>query len=194
MAVDMVFTSSLCIALSRLDAAGDGGARRAAAQGLRGMLKNPLPWAIALGCLATGTGWQLPAPLGRTVQMLAVAASPTALFTIGAVLARSRLRALAEAGAPRPAARRDTPLIVAYKAFVHPALVFAVGSAVRAFGVPLERPALVVLALSAALPSASNVPMLAERFGADAGRIAGVVLATTVVAFVSFPVAVALLR
>ena len=51
-----------------------------------------------------------------------------------------------------------------------------------------------MLVLTAALPSASNVPMLAERFGADAGRIARVVLTTTVVAFATFPLAVVLLR
>lgn len=50
------------------------------------------------------------------------------------------------------------------------------------------------LVLIASLPSASSVPMLAERFGADAGRIAEVVLSTTVVTFATFPLAVALLR
>jgi predicted permease len=47
-----------------------------------------------------------------------------------------------------------------------------------------------VVVLVAALPSASNVPMLAERFGADAGRIARVVFFSTVGAFVSFTAAV----
>jgi len=192
LAVDMVITSSLCIALSRLDATREHGARRAVMDGLRGMVRNPLPWAIALGCLATGTGWQLPRPAMRTVEMLAEAASPAALFTIGAVLARSR--SLENGGARSRPARRDTPLLVGFKTLVHPIVVLAAGSAAIALGAPLEHFSLVVLTLSAALPSASNVPMLAERFGADAGRIARVVLATTIVAFVSFPVAVALLR
>jgi len=156
------------------------------------MVKNPLPWAIALGCLSTATGWQLPGAALRTVQMLAEAASPTALFTIGAVLARSRRYALASAPAQR--GRGDVLQLVACKAIVHPALVFAAGSAAIALGAPLERFSLMVLVLTAALPSASNVPMLAERFDADAGRIARVVLSTTVVAFATFPLAVVLLR
>jgi malonate transporter and related proteins len=40
--------------------------------------------------------------------------------------------------------------------------------------------------LGAALPSASNVSLLAERFGADNGRIARIVMASTVLAFASF--------
>ena len=191
LAVDMVFTSSLCIALSRLDAAGDDGARRAVAQGLRGMVRNPLPWAIALGCLSTATGWQLPGVALRTVQMLADSASPTALFTIGAVLARSRRFG---SGAQAPRGRSDVLQLVIAKSIVHPALVLAVGTAATLFGAPLERFSLMVLVLTAALPSASNVPMLAERFSADAGRIARVVLITTVVTFATFPLAVVLLR
>lgn len=192
LAVDMVFTSSLCIALSRLDAAGEHGARRAAVGGLRGMLKNPLPWAIALGCLSTASGWQLTGPALRMVDMLATAASPTALFTLGAVLERSRRLALE--GTAEPQRRSDVLQLVACKVIVHPALMFAAGSAAIAFGAPLERFSLMVLVLTAALPSASNVPMLAERFGADAGRIARVVLITTVAGFASFPLAVVLLR
>ena len=45
----------------------------------------------------------------------------------------------------------------------------------------------------AALPSASNVALLAERFGADDGRIARIILLSTVLAFFSFSAAVALL-
>lgn len=190
--VDMVFTSSLCIALSRLDASDEHGARHAALQGLRGMVRNPLPWAIALGCLSTATGWQLPGAALRTVQMLADSASPTALFTIGAVLARSR--AVGADAPPALRGRADVLLLVACKALLHPALVFAAGSAAIALGAPLEPFSLEVLVLTAALPSASNVPMLAERFGADAGRIARVVLLTTIVAFATFPLAVVLLR
>ena len=49
------------------------------------------------------------------------------------------------------------------------------------------------MVLIAALPSASNVSLLAERLGADNGRIARIILVTTVLAFFSFSAAVALL-
>ena len=44
------------------------------------------------------------------------------------------------------------------------------------------------LLLAAALPSASNVAVLAERFGAENRRIARIILLSTVLAFFSFPV------
>jgi hypothetical protein len=45
---------------------------------------------------------------------------------------------------------------------------------------------LTVLTLAAALPSASNVSLLAERYGADNGRIARIIMSSTALAFVSF--------
>jgi predicted permease len=155
------------------------------------MLANPLPWAIVLGGVASATGCALPAPLMRSVSMLADAASPTALFTIGAVLARSQLRAAASGRARHRWG--DVPVLVACKLVVHPALMLALGSVAIAAGARLSRFSLHVLVLVAALPSASNVPMLAERFGADTARIARIVLITTALAFVSFSAAVALI-
>jgi malonate transporter len=64
---------------------------------------------------------------------------------------------------------------------------------VRSAGVPLDRFALTVMVLVAALPSASNVSLLAERFGADNGRIARIILVSTAAAFLTFSGAVSLL-
>jgi malonate transporter len=47
-----------------------------------------------------------------------------------------------------------------------------------------------VLTLAAALPSASNVSLLTERYGADSGRVARIILASTVLAVASFSAAV----
>ena len=121
LAIDLIVTSSLCIALSRLDGANDHGVSRAVGNALKGMLKNPLPWAIGLGCLTTATGLQLWEPVRITVGMLADGASPVALFTIGAVLARPQPAAAAARGLG------DVPLVVFYKLVVHPALVLGTG-------------------------------------------------------------------
>jgi hypothetical protein len=91
MLVDMVITTSLCIALSRLDGADKHGMAVALKNALRGMLTNPMPWAILLGGLASYVQLELPGPVHNTVGLLADAASPVALFTIGAVLARSQM-------------------------------------------------------------------------------------------------------
>jgi len=195
LAVDMVITSSLCIALSRLGSGQAHGSGRAVLNALKGMATNPLPWSIGLGCLVSATGVNVPTMLMKPVGMLADAASPVALFALGAVLARSSMRAAATtlASASAEPRRSDVSQIVLYKLVLHPALVLGAGRLAIAAGAPLDGFAATVLTLVAALPSASNVPMLAERFGADAGRIARIVLVSTALAFLSFSAAVALL-
>jgi predicted permease len=79
------------------------------------------------------------------------------------------------------------------KLLLHPLLVLAVGVAAIQLGVPLDPFALTVMVLVAALPSASNVSLLAERLGADNGRIARIILVSTAAAFFTFSGAVALL-
>ena len=185
--VDLLVTSSLCIALSRLDSADVHGAEVAAKNALRGVALNPMPWAIVLGALASGLQWSLPQPVMQTVGLLADAASPVALFTIGAVLARSQLNSTSRTPPG------DYLPITLIKLVVHPTLLLALGLAAITLGLPLDRFALTVVVLVAALPSASNVAILAERFGADNGRIARIILLSTVLAFFSFSAAVALL-
>jgi predicted permease len=193
--VDMVFTTSLCIALSRLGphamGAGEINAAQAAGRALKGVAANPLPWAILAGALVSWLQIPVPKPLVTTVGLLADAASPVALFTIGAVLARSQKLAQSEAAHVVP--WQATVPVALLKLFVHPFIVFGAGSAVIALGLPLEPFALKVLVMLAALPSASNVVLLAERYGANSGRIARIILQSTVAAFFTFAGAVALM-
>ena len=189
---DLLITNSLCIALSRLDGAQQQGARTAAIQALKGVVSNPMPWAILLGTLFSALDLRLPTALAQTVSLLADAASPVALFTIGAVLARSRL--LSASGAPRALRYGDYLPIVAFKLLLHPLLVFLVGALAIRLGVPLTYSALTVIVLVAALPSASNVTILSERFGADTARVGNIVLISTTLAFLSFSLVVKLLR
>lgn len=183
MLVDMVLTTSLCLAMSRMDGAA-GNIRPALAKALKGVVTNPMPWAILLGALASFMEWRLPVAIDKTVGLLASAATPVALFAVGAVLARSKM-VQAEYAAPRS----YVPLALA-KLFVHPLLVWCLGHAAMAAGVPVSPAALLVMVLVAALPSASNVTLLAERYGAHNGRIAHIILVSTALAFVTFSVAV----
>ncbi len=185
--LDLLFTSSLCIALSRLDSAGTHGARVAAGNALRGVVANPMPWAIVLGIAYFAFGVEFPQPVFQTIGLLADAASPVALFTIGAVLARSQM------GTQGRTPLADYVPIALLKLLVHPMLVWAIGIGAISLGIALDRFTLTVLVLVAALPSASNVVMLAERFGADSGRIARIILLSTTLAFFTFSGAVALL-
>lgn len=184
---DLFVTSSLCIGLSQLHGA-VGGPRVAVQRALRGAVSNPLPWAIALGALCSGTGIKPVGPVDDIVKMLGDAATPVALFTIGAVLFRAGQHA-----------HTRTPLkhylpVALIKLVLHPLLVLLLGAAARWLGAPLSSFQLMTITLVAALPSASNVALLAERYGADNGRIARIILWTTVIAFLSFPLAVSVLR
>ena len=177
---DLFITTSLCIALAQMHDAAGQGTRAALARALRGALSNPLPWSIAAGALFSVAGIQLSGPPDVVVRMLADAASPVALFTIGAVLWR----------AGRHAHRRTSPAlylpVALMKLFLHPLLVFALMAAAVSLGAPLTGFQVMVVTLTAALPSASNVAMLAERYGADNGRVTRIIMSSTVIAFVSF--------
>ena len=190
--IDMLITTSLCIALSRLDGAGQQGVGQAAKNALLGVVKNPLPWAILLGTLFSAFQIELPGPVEKTVALLGDAASPVALFTIGAVLARSQKIAHHEQHGPLT--WKDYVPVALIKLFLHPVLVLVVGLAAISMGAPIDPFALKVMVLVAALPSASNVAMLSERFGADNGRIARIILVSTAAAFLTFSGAVALLQ
>ncbi len=182
--VDLFFTSSLCIALSRLDQAQTHGARTALVQALQSVIRIPLTWAIGLGALVSANAWVLPEMLSQTVGLMAGAAAPVALFTIGALLAR-----------PVPAAVKGwwqwqrggvDALLVCLKLVVHPVWVWALGWGLIQLGLPLTPTAWMAVVLVAALPSASNSALLAERFGADSARITRVILLSTALAFPSF--------
>ncbi len=203
MLIDMVIITSVCIALSRLDApasrtgaaqgAAAGDAWAAARRALRGMALNPMPWSILLGGIASWLQLEPVRPLAVGIGLLADAASPVALFTIGAVLARAGMLGAPDrtSGVSAPAPWRGVTGLSLAKLLLHPLLVLAAAQTARALGLALSPPALTVVVLTAALPSASNVSLLAERFGADTGRVARIILLTTAAAFLTFSGAVA---
>ena len=184
--VDLFITSSLCIALAQAAPSKDGkvhgaaGARAAAWRALRGALSNPLPWAIALGALTSAAGFELLGPLQTVVDMLAAAATPVALFSIGAVLWRAGQHV---GGRTR---LQDYVPVALVKLFIHPLLVLLLALSARELGAGLSLQQVTVLTLVAALPSASSVSLLAERYGADNGRVARIIMTSTVLSFVSF--------
>ncbi|MDH5540779.1 MAG: AEC family transporter [Rhizobacter sp.] len=182
--VDLVLTSSLCLALAQMRPVDDptphDSVPAAFLRALRGAFSNPLPWAIALGALVAVSGKVLPTPVAQIIKMLGDAATPVALFTIGAVLWRAGQHATT-----------STPLsgylpLALVKLLVHPLLVLSAGVLARALGAEVSLFGLLVLVLTAALPSASNVSILAERYGADNGRIARIIMLSTALAFATF--------
>ena len=215
--VDVFLTSTLCIALANADHERDtepfldtlGGTpthpeavtypdNRLAARidrSLRAALLNPLPWAILLGAGTRAAEITLPAPLTRFVGLLADAASPVALFTIGAVLRRAQLSVQDD---PHEAALRTlhwrrrlragwgVGRLALFKLLLHPLLMLTAGLAARQLGADLSTLQLTTLVLVAALPSASSVAMWSERYRADTARVVHVIMVSTVAAFFTF--------
>ena len=95
---------------------------------LKGTLTNPLPSAIGLGLLVSALEVRLPGPIDTIVRMLADAATPVALFTIGTVLWRAGQHVH-----NRTPVRQFLPLALA-KLIVHPLVVMALGVAAIKLG------------------------------------------------------------
>jgi malonate transporter and related proteins len=183
MLIDIFITSSLCIALAQAQSTpgqASGSPRAAALRSLRGALSNPMPWSIALGGALGALGWRPAGPVEAVIKMLADAASPVALFTIGAVLWRAGQHAH-----DRTEPSRFVPQAL-IKLLLHPLLVFSVALGARSAGATITDLQVVAITLTAALPSAANVAMLAERYGADNGRVARIIMTSTVLSFATF--------
>ena len=182
--VDILITSTLCIGLAqhqpRQPDSPQVSLGATAWRALKGPLINPLPWAIGLGALWGSTRLPMPSPVSQVIAMMADSASPVALFTIGAVLWRSGQHLHS-----RTPVNHYLPVAL-IKLLVHPALVWGVGAIAVTLNAPVSPQGLTVLVLAAALPSASNVSLLAERYGADNGRVARIIMASTILAFGTF--------
>ncbi len=184
--VDVLLLSSLCLAWAHSHAAQDAPGDdpqevwHAVQASLKGALRNPLLWSMAVGMLFAALHWHLPKPVDETVRLLGLSATPTALFTLGAILARAQMQPshgdVALPGIQVPAV---------LKLVVHPMLVCAVGWGLHRAGVTLTDTGLLTVTMAAALPSASNVSMLAERERANTALVARVILWTTALALVS---------
>lgn len=200
--VDVLLLSSLCLAWAHSTPSDPHHAseeRRAVLASLKGALRNPLLWSMALGMAAAETHLVLPHALDEVLRLLAQSATPVALFTLGAMLARAQLARLLAAGhdsgdadvgsavgsgAGHGALASRSPLAVWLPALLklglHPALVWSAGQLLGAvLGLAVPPAGLLALTMAAALPSASNVSMLAEREGADTGLVARIILWTT---------------
>lgn len=180
-AIDLVFVSSGCLALA--ESGHTGGAWAALRSSLKAIVRNPMPIAIVAGAISSWLGLYLYGPLAQLVGFLSNAASPVALFTIGAVLWRSAVYA-------QRADFQHQPYldVVVLKLLIHPLMIWGLGLGLVGMGFGPDPFTLAVMVLCAALPSASNVSLLAERFGADNSRIARIILVTTVTSFFSFSV------
>lgn len=142
-----------------------------------GLVRNPMIVSVVLGMLWGATGWTLPVPVNEFMTLLGAAATPGALFAIGASLAG------------RNPERMGVALWLSFaKLVLHPAAV-----AVAALGVFAVDPyAAGVMIAAAALPVAGNVFILAQHYGVAPLRVSTSILISTAASVLSVTAVIAM--
>ena len=147
-------------------------------QAVRTVFGFPVLWAALFGLAAGAMGLELPLGVGRAVGLLADAAVPLVLLSLGVQMSRAR--------ALWPSSLNVAA--VTMKLVVAPALGYGIGRMVGLGGLDLA-----ALVLVAAMPTAINLAMLAVEFDGDAAQVGRTVLLGTVASLVTLPVVIALL-
>ena len=140
-------------------------------------LKEPMVWATLLGGLFLVMEWRLPGPLTDAVALIGQMGIPLMLITLGVAVAGLQVGNLAKA------------LILSLGKI---AVCASVGWGV-ALVLELEQVAAAALILQMAMPVAVTAYMLAEKYGADAETVAGLVVVSTLLSGAAIPLLLAVL-
>ena len=163
LAVDLIVFSSLVVIL--ITGSRDGrmslGILRTVGLGL---LANPMVVSISAGLVASSLALPIPMPVNEFLEILGGAATPGALFAIGASLAGKSAERVAVAG-----------WLSLCKLVLHPAAVAV--AALLVFDV--DPYAAGVMITAAALPVAGNVYILAQHYGVAPARVSAAILLST---------------
>lgn len=163
LAVDLIVFSSLVVIL--ITGSRDGrmslGILRTVGLGL---LANPMVVSISAGLVLSSLALPIPVPVNEFLEILGGAATPGALFAIGASLAGKSAERVAVAG-----------WLSLCKLLLHPAAVAV--AALLVFDV--DPYAAGVMITAAALPVAGNVYILAQHYGVAPARVSAAILLST---------------
>ncbi len=175
LATDLIVFSSLIVIL--ISGSRDGrmswGILRTIGSGL---MRNPMIVSISAGLLWSAFALPIPDPMENFLSILGGAATPGALFAIGASLASKSAERIEIAG-----------WLSACKLILHPAAV-ALACLVL---FPLDPFSATVVITAAALPVAGNVYMLAQHYGIAAHRVSAAILISTTLSIVTVPILIA---
>ena len=131
-----------------------------------GLLKNPMFVSICLGLLVSGLALPIPGPANEFLTLLGGAATPCALFAIGASLATKSAERISVAG-----------WLTFCKLALHPAAV----SVFALMVFDIDPYAAGVMISAAALPVAGNVYILAQHYGVAPARVSATILISTAI-------------
>ena len=141
------------------------------------VLREPLVWATLLGGLFLWRDWQTPPFLTNTLELIGQMAIPLMLITLGVAVAR-----LTPGGISRAIVLSTLKLALCVGIAWLAGLVFV-----------LDRVAFGVLVLQIATPVAVTSYLLAEKYGADADSVAGLVVVSTLISVGALPLLLAVL-
>ncbi len=139
--------------------------------------KEPIVWATLLGGLFLTQNWTLPQWSMNTLELLGQVAIPVMLITLGVAMVRLK---------PGSISRSVWLALAKYGICI--GVAWGVG---RLFDLPPV--ALGVLVMQVSTPVAVTSYMLAEKYEADSDQVAGLVMASTLMAIVAIPLLLAFL-
>lgn len=168
MALNMVVETLLIIPsaliLAEASRQNGNGVLKVARHTLARLVRNPVLIGLLIGILLAVTGLRLPGPLAKAVNMLAEAAGPAALFTIGGMLHGLKVRGMAV----------DVGQVVLGKLLLHPLAVLGVFLLL-----PDPDPLLIAGALLfACAPMISVYPLFGQQFGQGDASAAALMIST----------------
>lgn len=169
LAVDLIFFGSLVVIL--ITGSRDGRVSPAILKTIGlGLLKNPMIVSIVLGFTWSALRIPIPQPMNEFLAILGGAATPGALFAIGASLASKSAERMQVAG-----------WLSFCKLALHPAAVAV--AALVVFDV--DRYAAAVMIAASALPVAGNVYMIAQHYGVAPQRVSASILISTTISILT---------
>ena len=175
LSVDLVVFSSLIVILINAGRGSGLGFRTLKLVG-SGLLQNPMILSICAGLIWSALALPIPAPANAFLELLGDAATPGALFAIGASLAS------------KSAERVQIASWLSFaKLVLHPALVALCVLVL----IPVDPYAAGVAIAAAALPVAGNVYMLAQHYGVAPHRASAAILLSTTLSIVTLPLVIA---
>lgn len=177
LSVDLIFFGSLIVVI--LVAARGGAGLALAGRVLAGLLKNPLVMSMAAGLTWSAMSLPIPGAAADFLDLLGGAATPGALFAIGASLAG------------KSAERFSVALWLSIaKLALHPAAVGLLAWYV--FKLPAELVGVMIAA--SAMPTAGNVYIIAQHYGVAPMRASSTILVSTTISVVTLTAVIALVN
>ncbi|MDA5557319.1 AEC family transporter [Shimia sp. MMG029] len=175
LAVDLIVFSSLIVIL--ITGSKDGNMNLSILRTVAaGLIRNPMIVAISLGFVWSALALPIPAPVNEFLAILGGAATPGALFAIGASLAS------------KSAERAGVALWLSFaKLVLHPLFV-----AIAVLWIlPIDPYSASVVIAAAALPVAGNVYMLAQHYGVAPHRASAAILFSTIASIATVSLVIA---